>query len=55
MKPSGNYQPNLISMKYLLVFPAVIVFILMRWFEIGAKVFGKINDKFIDYWITTTR
>jgi len=38
-------------MKYILLLPAVIIYILMRWCEMGAKFFGKLNDRFIDYWV----
>lgn len=39
-------------MKYLLLPFAVLIHALMRYCEWGAKFFGKINDKFIDYYLT---
>lgn len=35
-------------MKWILIIPAVFIHILMRWCEIGAKVFGILNDKCVD-------
>lgn len=35
-------------MKWILLPFAIIVYILMRWCEMGAKVFGRLNEKYLD-------